>query len=239
MNEPFAAGNPRDDDARFERLIDGELSPDEYRTLLATLDDEPGGWRRCALAFLEDQAFASELGSLRRSLDWHESEQPTPRPRAPVAPWFMWLAVAASFLVAFGLGLLAPGILTSPSQDLAITGNNKSGLTVASTDRDAPNNGLRHETLRPIANVRLVVDGPNGETTEAGEVPLYDVGQDLERFFSQAPPTLGPELVELLQRRGHRIERQQQYVPAMLDDGRQIIVPVERYEIMPGTSRAY
>jgi hypothetical protein len=181
----------------------------------------------------------SELSSLRRSLDWRDSEHPSPRSRASLSHWPKFLAIAASFLVAFGLGLLAPRILSGPSQDFLATGNNKSGLTEASTDRDAPNNGLRHETLRQIGNVRLVVDGPNGETTEAGEVPLYDVGQDLERFFSQAPPTLGPELVELLQRRGHRIERQQQYVPAMLDDGRQIIVPVERYEIMPGTSRAY
>ena len=51
-----------DDDIRFDRLVDGELSAEEYRTLLAALDDEPGGWRRCALAFLEAQSLGRELG---------------------------------------------------------------------------------------------------------------------------------------------------------------------------------
>jgi len=40
-----------DDDRRFDLLVDGELSERQRRELLAGLDHEPGGWRRCALAF--------------------------------------------------------------------------------------------------------------------------------------------------------------------------------------------
>src|SRR3990172_4689745 len=49
------------DDILFDRLVDGELSPGERRELLASLDGRPDGWRRCALAFLEAQAWGNEL----------------------------------------------------------------------------------------------------------------------------------------------------------------------------------
>ena len=54
------------DDSRFDRLVDGELSEEERRELLAGLDAEPGGWRRCALAFLESQCWKA---GARRVLD--------------------------------------------------------------------------------------------------------------------------------------------------------------------------
>jgi hypothetical protein len=54
------ASHPPFDD-RFDRLVDGELSPAEYRQLLASLDDMPDGWRQCALAFLEAQALSGAL----------------------------------------------------------------------------------------------------------------------------------------------------------------------------------
>jgi len=50
-----------DDDLRFDRLVDGEMSDTERRHFLASLDDEPGGWRRCAMAFLEDQAWRESM----------------------------------------------------------------------------------------------------------------------------------------------------------------------------------
>ena len=50
-------------DARFlDRLVDGGLSGPERRDLLLRLDADPEGWRRCALAFLEDQAWRQALG---------------------------------------------------------------------------------------------------------------------------------------------------------------------------------
>ena len=50
---------------RLDRLVDGELSAQEYRALLAALDEEPDSWRRCAMAFLEAQTLGQELCRLR------------------------------------------------------------------------------------------------------------------------------------------------------------------------------
>lgn len=41
------AGKMPVDDSRCDRLVDGELSEEERRELLASLDKEPGGWRHC------------------------------------------------------------------------------------------------------------------------------------------------------------------------------------------------
>ena len=111
MNDLHHNDSPAEWDDRMDRLVDGELTPAEYRELLANLDDEPGGWRRCALAFLEAQALQREMESLRdEAVDGSASRPQDSIPPAkavagrstPFVP--MLLAMAASFLVAFALG---------------------------------------------------------------------------------------------------------------------------------------
>src|SRR5438132_8057875 len=74
MKETHDSKNVLEDDTRFDRLVDGEMTLDEYQALLASLDDEPGGWRRCALAFLEGQALKFELNGVLRGLDLRSKE---------------------------------------------------------------------------------------------------------------------------------------------------------------------
>src|SRR5712692_7228638 len=50
----------------LDQLVDGELSDTERQELLARLDAEPDGWRRCALAFLEAQSWRESLGPVAR-----------------------------------------------------------------------------------------------------------------------------------------------------------------------------
>jgi hypothetical protein len=103
------------EDRWIDRLVDGELSGDERRALLARLAAEPGGWRRCALAFLEAQA-------------WREAFAPVASTAGPVpaatltSPKVQRLAVArtavalaASLLMAFSLGWLSRGQADSPA----------------------------------------------------------------------------------------------------------------------------
>src|SRR5579864_3893352 len=60
MNLPLE--NP--DDRRLDRLVDGELPENERRELLARLEIEPNGWRRCALAFLESQSWRQTFAAV-------------------------------------------------------------------------------------------------------------------------------------------------------------------------------
>jgi hypothetical protein len=228
-------------DNRFERLVDGELTGEEYRTLLASLDDERGGWKQCALAFLQDQALAGELGAIRRRLDLREEQaaeallQKQP-PSFHSSAWRqmpMLLAMAACFLAAFALGVVAPRFFSPLLQDGQPGGN-----LIAETPVIGESPTGRHETFRPIGNLKLVMDGAGGEKLQAGQVPVYEVGQDLEQFLSANQPALGPEVIERMRQHGFDVQHEQQYVPASLEDGRQIIVPVDGYQITP-VSRRY
>lgn len=88
------------DDTRIDALVDGELPEAERRTLLEQLEATPGGWRACALAFLEAQSWREAFVETARE----SSPKPlvvTQPKRIPIASW---LARAAVVFLAFGLG---------------------------------------------------------------------------------------------------------------------------------------
>jgi hypothetical protein len=107
-------------DEQLDRLVDGETSDEEYRRLLESLDDEPAGWRRCALAFLEAQSLYRDLIGLAHS---REGEAPAePHSGSVISSagaslshhsrtrlWPLVLAMSACFLIAFSIGALIPG----------------------------------------------------------------------------------------------------------------------------------
>ena len=130
------------DDARFDRLVDGELSPEEYRRMLASLDDEPGGWRRCAMAFLEAQAWGQEVRGLRDHLD-HPAETradtiAVASAEATHLRWVNWLAIAASLIVLCGFGLLYQKNHSSNSGDLATADTQPPGSIAKRDETKAP-----------------------------------------------------------------------------------------------------
>jgi hypothetical protein len=102
---------------------------------------------------------------------------------------------------------------------------------------------LRHQALRPpgdeIGNLRLVMDGAGDGSPQAGKIPVYEIDSSVEQYLERDRPALPPELVQMLEQRGHDVQRQQQYIPVQLDDGRQIIVPIDGYQITPVGRRVY
>ena len=228
-----------DEDARFDRLVDGELSADEYKSLVAGLDDEPGGWRRCALAFLEAQALGGELVAIRHS--GQMAEQPTapvmlaPRMGVDPARWKLWLAMSASFLVAFILGVTLPSLWRLGGETV-VAGPD---VPVGPAELE-PATSLPEGIMRAIASAQLVLDGPGGMQSSAGQVLIYEGPFDASSsWLTEQEPALPMELVNELKRRGHRVERQEQYVPVSLEDGREGMIPVESYQITPVSRRAY
>jgi hypothetical protein len=233
-----------DDDIRFDRLVDGELSPAEYKALLTALDDEPGGWRRCALAFLEAQAISGELAAHRRSQQWKDKPAVTRQAAAagygasPPMRWTLLPAMAASFLVAFILGVTLPSLVPSGNRGAVAVPESAAGVG------DEPTAGYASTQPRTVGNARLVVSGPGGTQSEGGELPIFDLPGDAsgslaQRWLMPGEPALPLELIQELQRRGHQVQRHQQYVPVNLEDGRQGVIPVESYQITPVSRRAY
>src|SRR5512140_2754051 len=114
------------DQQLLEQLADGELSDAECRELIARLERMPGGWRSCALAFLETQYWQKDLGAIAResktpaaSESRHASgsagpaaiaaDSPAPRPRTThrvTRAAGTLLAMAATFLIALVTGTM-------------------------------------------------------------------------------------------------------------------------------------
>jgi hypothetical protein len=95
---------PAIDAAALDRLVDGELDEAARADLLQALDRHADGWKLCALAFLEAQA-------------WRDAARAVPVTAAPAAPQphpagrvvRQLVAVAAVVAVAFCAGFVARG----------------------------------------------------------------------------------------------------------------------------------
>jgi hypothetical protein len=219
----------------YDRLVDDELSPDDCRRLLASLDDEPGGWRRCAMAFLEAQAWRRELGELRHEADVRPQPAKANPSRRWVPTWQGALAIAGSVVLAFCLGVGSAEFLAPRPQEPLAGGNSppQPESIVEAAPQPAGNVPRRQHGLRPAGSVRLVVNDEGAEPTDAGELAVYEVNQNVAQYLAEREPAIPLEFIEMLEHRGHTVERHEQYLPIDLEDGRQMIVPVEGYRISP------
>jgi hypothetical protein len=120
---------------RLDALIDGALSLDQTRQLIVDIDAREDGCRNCAMAFLEAQSLRSEIRSLRQDdLDPVHGAAGLLKTHPPVTiaatkttvgPATLLIAVAASFLIAFALGvswrgskMIEPGRLATHTTDI-------------------------------------------------------------------------------------------------------------------------
>jgi hypothetical protein len=232
----------RIDDSFLDRLVDGELDASERRSLLTALDETPDGWRRCAVAFLEAQAWRSDLrGTLARS---PASERPaggaaTGR-RSLWNRWRSATAIAAALLVAF-----AAGWLVRPEHD---PGNNHPaifGVPVAEVREDdrrrAPDGGPERQASdsNSDANAAVRLAGvfkfeldDRGQTRTI-EVPVLEGPGVDPRWLLMQPPAIRASAVQALERRGHRVEAHRELLSVNLKDGRELILPVDEIGVRP------
>jgi hypothetical protein len=245
-------------EAQFDRLVDGELSQAEYRSLLASLDDQPDGWRRCALAFLEAQALGRDLSAVRQaalttdtaaaaspSVD-HAVQLQAERPDDwSQRTWqgLYFATIAASLALAFYVGswtsgindqATGPYITTLPSEQRSVEAPND-GTPHHSPSRTAESNAIA-STEGPLGNVQLVMGG--AESSQRVEVPVYGQKQ-IDRWHSTNKPVLPPQVIEQLQRAGHKVDHRQQWILVDTADGNQVLVPVDNYQIQPAQRPAY
>jgi hypothetical protein len=226
----------------FDLLADGELDEQRRRELLSRLDDQPGGWRRCALAFLEAQSWQRELG------DWAaDAKTQAPAAAASVVDsrsrsWGLgsWLAVAASFVAAFGLGLFLRDAGrqhgAQPVDQVAIGARQSPGLDTNSLvrqeeygPRGLPGGGVMTMSFRP---------GPDGQLQEI-QVPFVDDPAISADWLAERSSAMPLEVLKDLQRSGHQVEQSRQLVPVDLHDGRRVVVPVDHLNIHYVGNRSY
>jgi hypothetical protein len=238
----------------FDRLVDGELSEAERRTLLASLDAQPEGWRRCALAFLAAQTWRESFGDLipRKA---KASTSPPPavqqpssialkKTKKPLGAMRTAMAMAASFLVTLGLGywvLHVPhaGDSAAPGPTMIVdNGSPSRGSVPVSTDERVP---LPRPSLgtpwpsqssasTPWQMVQLRAPGLTGDDQPL-QLPALPRERLDEDFLKTVPDPLPDEVRKALERTGHDIRTHRELVPVKLPDGRQLVIPVDQVDV--------
>ncbi len=243
---PFDLNDPR----VFDRLVDGELSDHQERALLAQLERTPDGWRRCALAFLEAQCWRRAAIAGQLDATTPEAVQPVYLAAREESPadrrhfdWPAALALCAVVLLALGIGIGWP------------RGESPLGPTVnldPSESSQLPDHALARMGARP--EDPMVLPSAVGEPTPsddllAGNVsfvdhagqrhslPVYNWNQQVAQQLMYPTQPLPPEFVRNLKR--HEVRSHQSYMPVKLDDGRQVVFPVQEVEILPVSGTAY
>jgi hypothetical protein len=223
----------------IDKLIDDELDEDQRRQLLSGLDAQPDGWRTCALAFLEAQAWRRGMKS---SLELVGQVVAASRGNTSAASRFpavvpgrkpdrfavlYWPSLAAAILVSFATGVASQRFLphnlanggphVGPSH--AATESNLDLLNVANTEATNVRPAHSHTTVLPLALPDSVEtpSGPEGEYASA----------------------LREQMLGILERSGSHIRREHRVVPIHLRDGRRAILPVEDVYVTPVSGMTY
>ena len=220
----------------WARLIDGEMSFAEQRAMLATLDDTENGWKKLALALLEEQAFRREMLAftsaedgmgqkiaMDRSLSKLLSSNPNNRAVksswwASSAPFRVHVAIAALMaIVCFGLGMRIEHY-RQPTIMIA-------ERTIPPTT-SSPSNAVETQQTMKLT----FADQNSGAQTV--EVPVADAfGAEATELLSQS--AVSDELRKKVEAQGYVIHEERKYVLVSLANGQQGIAPVSDVVVEP------
>ena len=215
---------PDDLAAQIDRLVDGELDADGRRGLLIRLDREPCGWRRCALAFLEAQAWRESLGPAVAP-----AEVPIPA-RASSRRGHATLITRAGLIAA---GLLAAFLIGRSTGAMSRPGSPEP--RVAHRPEAAP-----VPRPRPVETVGAIeIPGTSGDGAGGTSIPIL-AGPGLDERWLRARPRAIPDYVRAQwERRGYQVEQHRELLSVDLEDGRRLAVPVDQVEFQYVGSRPY
>ena len=226
-----------DDNIIFDRLADGELTLAERQELLYSLDRmssseaRADGWRRCALALLEAQVLRREFKAFLTQEAPAAAIAPAanrntaaiPRPRPQSARWLQSsLAMAASALVAFGIGWnMNPGDLPTPVDQVAVN------------DTSSPEENSRDA-------VTLVVNDTQGRQQRV-QLPLVDAGE-FGKQWAHLAPNVPVNVKTGLRDYGFDVQSKQRFAPLFFEHNKQLVpmaVPVSDTYVVPVNRPVY
>lgn len=246
MNDPKAHELPVDE-LTMMRLVDGELTASERIKVLQRLESQTEGWRDCALAFVEDQAWrqamttnadASEtairsghtntMGTLvttkERSTGDSRLSQP---PQSQSNSGMTWLAIAAAMLLAFGAGSWT----NSGNRSRVADGKSMNvPVNVAANDEQprfdvADGNDMDHNPNQLAPEIAAMAQD-NGIVQDKAVMIL-------DRDFWNHESSIPKDFREKVEALGAKIERSRGLMPVRTNDGRDWIVPYEDVRVVP------
>ncbi len=240
------------DEETLDRLVDDELTEVERANLLRQFDSQPDGWRRCALAFLEAQAWRRTFSTM---VD--ESVSTTiPKPTTRLASRPMGklarrtatvLAMAASFVAALWLGWVVqdldrtirvpgagPGEVASSSPKPSGAPNALAQSVPENVEPVVPQGWAPQRPVAPNSPwqmVTLSADGQNGEGSSTIRLPACEKPCLDSRWPESLPSAMPGDVLESLRRTGYEVHQHKELLPIEMIDGRRLVVPVEKVDV--------
>lgn len=222
--------------AMLDRLIDGELNHEERRALLEQLEKEPGGWRRCALAFLEAQCWRETATGLARAARARAAAAaPADLPRRaerrglrlPVVA-----ALAASLLGAFGLGLAVArmaGLDAHASRGPVANVSQTATLPPRLAQSSAPAQKILEALDREVKAVAVLDVG--GPAAEKLKVPLLSGPGLDERWLTSQPSAVPAYLAQQWERQGYEVVTERKLYSVDLAGGGRVSIPIDEVKL--------
>jgi len=234
----------------LQRCVDGELTDHERSELLSQLDQQGSmeNWKTLALSFVEHQVFANvfaedagsnELKSFQlarpASTDFSEPMVPAVKNshwlHRPVRPWF---SIAASLMVGMLVGVGGHFLMPtdSPTDERLVQLDDVPRTELPTFGNGLPEQMSRPQPHVPVMNVRLME--PGDRNVDSVAVPVYspEQWQSLQQRGEQPLMSeLPPELHQMLESQGMRVDHQHHWYRARLHDGREILVPTETMQV--------
>jgi hypothetical protein len=202
------------DPIRLQRLVDGEMTEDERYVFLADVENHPEGWRRLALAYVEEQLLRAALASHEVVSTSGPRRRPTSRKKHLLR---QTLALAASLVVAvsFGMGL---GYQFHPPCE------------TSATCHDDPNQAS--SPYASPATYQLEFQ-QHGEAVEVNLVPTWApaVPSPPEPNQASPPPNIPPSVRQVLAGSGYCVHHQTRYCTVDLGDGQVLVIPINTVEL--------
>jgi hypothetical protein len=211
----------------IDRLVDRELADDDLRQLLQECEDNPSQWRTMALAFVESQVMTNELLTLRDAADRRVEFAPSPGQSSAQSSHGRWsnlFSIAAIGLLVLGFGFGLGKFSESSSFDSQSPPNRVVEFNPASPNHALP---TRVSPTHGDDSFQFVVSDPDGSWRQV-EIPLVTDASDLRNIGTRSFPK---ELIEQMERRGRMVEQHRSFVPVILRDGRDAIVPIDNMRV--------
>ncbi|MEK6246575.1 MAG: hypothetical protein N2C12_00250 [Planctomycetales bacterium] len=247
----FECDASNDQQIAIDRMVDGELDGQDQSQLLASLDDSPDGWRRLALAFVEDKLIRNEMQCV-------VSEQPQDRlnttdlkrpPQTSRRSMFA-LAVAGSFLLAFMASLVWQMRTDRAEINQEVTAKEVPQQTVLAgkTETDTGNESARHQLVdSPVkmeANNRVInkgFDRPKHRSALhalVNKASVNDASTEIHlpvsswsgRFDSGS--ALPGYVVESLENYGFQVNSHKDFQNILLPGGQRVVIPIEQVDVL-------
>lgn len=246
------------DRAELDRLVDGELTDDEQRSLLKRLEETPAGWKQLALAYVEAATWRTHFathGAASRGpafgsatsigvMPGSENQTVLPVPQDSLRTRresASTIALAAFAVLVFGLGIwlgrTEDQLFDDPHYVAEEVESPESGMPdEMAPDESRPSDAA--DTTRDVAavpeTVQVVFSDGQSDLLRVLDVPMSDTPQrasQLDEFWHNRKSAIPADVRAMLEKSGHRISESHNFWPTQLPDGRSVVIPVSQIQV--------